>query len=443
MKTTKFPSENIERSIPKPSFLKRQISIVSWNTLSQYLFESTPHWYTHVPNDGSCSWSERFPRIMDEISSLEADIICLQEVEFVAYSNDFYPSMKMLGYDGIMQSNKRKSKTTGYGLATFWKKNKFELIHELHRSRTMATLLKESAESEGQSKVLALINCHLEGNPTKSVTRVKQLQHILAEISAKYTHQNIIVCGDFNCIMNKSACSTYLEKGTCKDEDILEWGRLVKGNTEEGQLQDIQPHLYNMHSAYPAELIEKDPMDYITFANGPGQFTSGLDQIWFHDTSDSIEVKALKHPFHSQEHRRLVIENGLPSIHNPSDHLPIGCVLEWKDTGTEQEIDLRHKEMNFVTRNMTATEAMDQAMKLLNTCSFDSEEQRADFLFVISEVPGLNDMKGKPTEYQITQIRLRREKKKELMEIVSKEQKHIMEEIAKLTKAAQEKSKIK
>jgi mRNA deadenylase 3'-5' endonuclease subunit Ccr4 len=151
-----------------------QTSFLSWNILSQNLFDSTPKWYMHVKSEVPVSWVERFPRIVSEILESGADVVCLQEVEFTAYEKDFQSTMYDNGYSSLMQKSSRKrAEEGGYGVATFWRKDRFQLRDSIHRSRTMVTILSDVLNP---GSCLAVINCHLEGHPEKSLVRVRQLQ---------------------------------------------------------------------------------------------------------------------------------------------------------------------------------------------------------------------------------------------------------------------------
>ena len=422
-------------SLETPSLTKgeenhNQISFLSWNILAQYLFDSTPQWYQYVADDAPLSWPERFPRIMEEINLWKADIVCLQEVEFASYK-DLEPSFQSCGYHGVMQSHKIRTGDHAYGVATFYKSQKFDLVDSIHRSRTMVSLLKEKSGSNcnNEERIIAVLNCHLEGSPEKSVTRVKQLQHSLHDLSTKHTHHNVILCGDFNCILGKSACSTYLERGSCRNEEILEWGRLV-----DPKVAEIPPHPYNFHSAYPVDLLTDNPMDYVTFVSSPNRCASGLDQIWFHDHegSSSVSVKGIKRAFQSSKHQRKILDTGLPSADHPSDHLPVGCILDLQE-GKLQNL-LKKKRTKYNTTQMNEAELRDAAAKLLEAYPFASKKEQTDFLYAIS---GINfDKDNIPTEEQILQIRDRRAKKKELFSKASEDNVEILEEIAKLIKAA-------
>lgn len=442
------------------NIIKKQVSIFSWNILAQHLFDSTEQWYQHVsPQDPVHKWEQRWDAISKEIQNVQSDIICLQEVEFEAFEQDILPFMKGIGYNGIMQNSKSRRKDHGYGVATFWKCNKFQLCHQSHHSRTMVTTLEDTSNyeendsdtDEGEKEIIAIINCHLEGKPNKSVTRVRQLQNSLHTLQTKFSHHHLIICGDFNCQLGQSACSTYLHYGSCPMHiPIIEFGRPL-GQEQIRELdRDIDQHGYNLISAYPLEIMDNDPFEYITFANGPGQFTVGLDQIWYHSNIEqqpttSDKVIGLKSPFHSPEHRNEVIQYGLPSRFHPSDHMPVGCILEWEIDKHVKIKDLRHHQ-DFKTSSSKGEDDDDNSSpekkretlsreitELLEACPFISGQQRTDFEFMISPVEGLESGR-RPTESQISEIQKRRAIKKRIWSEVSDDTKQILERIVILTK---------
>jgi mRNA deadenylase 3'-5' endonuclease subunit Ccr4 len=461
---------------------KKQTSIFSWNILAQHLFDSTQHWYKYVsPNDPVHKWSDRWPVIKDEIQSSDGDIICLQEVEFTVFDEDILPSMQSLGYDGIAQNSKSRSRGHSYGVATFWKKDRFQLRDAMHRSRTMITTLEDignvqisslstdtntdtnintdNNKRDANNEIVAILNCHLEGNPNKSVTRVKQLQSALKTLKNKYSHHQVIICGDFNCKLGESACSTFLHHGSCpKDVPIVEWGRKLP-QQQKDELVKIKKHGYNLHSAYPMDLMTKNPSEYITFVNEPRQFSVGLDQIWYHSNNpspspSSSTVVGLRHPFHSPEHRNQVIKNGLPSRFHPSDHMPIGCILEW-DVSSENnykdlcrlheepyhlesiKLLLRTEKSKEDKKDRTVEDALNEMAELFNACPFASEEHRLEAEFVISPVEGLPTPRGvKPSDEQILQVKKRRTMKKKLWEEVSTDVRQMIERCIVLQKEA-------
>ena len=98
--------------------------------------------YTHVAEEMK-DWPKRCRLIVDRIVFADADIVCLQECEFVAFSSDLLPALSAAGYDGLMQKQPSgrqmilgESIPHPQGVATFWKHAKLERVGECHRSRT-------------------------------------------------------------------------------------------------------------------------------------------------------------------------------------------------------------------------------------------------------------------------------------------------------------------
>ena len=423
-----------------------QVSILSWNVLAQSLFDSSPEWYEHVhahPN-APVSWKERLPRIMEFISAAKSDIVCLQEVEYQSFY-DIKALMKCHGYSGTLQRKKRSTNKHGYGVATFHRNDKFLLLDSFHRSRTMMTLLEDYSQSKDKDqphehKKLAIVNCHLEGNPKKSVMRVKQLQNTLKELALNYDHNDLIVCGDMNSEMSNSACSTYLEHGSCKDLNVIkEWNQIVPN-----EVTNIPSHSYRLKSAYPSKLTTDNRMDYVTFVSRPHSYAFGLDQIWYHDHGKdsggnlSVKVKGIKNPFRSPQHRQKIMESGLPSADNPSDHLPIGCILEWnRDRNTKLPNLCLPQQFNYILSEMSEAELKDTASKLIDECQFESDEQRQEFHFIIDDDHFIDGTtQSTETSKDIELKREHRARKRKFLGKVSNEVVRILEQVIKLKKAA-------
>lgn len=155
------------------------VSIISWNVLADSLLTKNVQEYAHIPQEWK-TWSTRLAGIVTELTTADADIICLQEVEFSAFAGDFSTALGAAGYDGRMQNDKKKAATHCQGVATFWKRGKFQVVAQASRSRTLAVVLQDSA-----GRRVAVCNVHLEGHPRKSVARLKQLQNTLRDVSTK------------------------------------------------------------------------------------------------------------------------------------------------------------------------------------------------------------------------------------------------------------------
>ena len=128
------------------------------------------------------------------------------------------------------------------------------------------------------------------------------------------------------------------------------------------------------------------------------------------------------------EERKRVLETGLPDpeCRHPSDHLPIGCVLAWRRDerdGEARRLIVVDEEGNVRSETRPTDERTafrtprEELEDLLRRCPYDSERQRSDVRFVLSPIdPPINSTtNARPTEEQLRQIDLRRDKKREVI----------------------------
>ena len=160
---------------------------------------------------------------------------------------------------------------------------------------------------------LFVINVHLEGNPSKSSTRVRQLRHALQRLTHRLDSigiqekcARVIVAGDFNSTRDDSPC-IFLQDGCISaGEDVAAQGPV-----------DTITHPFNFFEMYSKYRMDSG---FTHMRNGVG---SRLDFIW---CTENIQVEALFEsvPFgKSNEIRR----NGIPNAFLPSDHLPVGGLI--------------------------------------------------------------------------------------------------------------------
>mmetsp|Transcript_10589 Transcript_10589/g.22583 ORF Transcript_10589/g.22583 Transcript_10589/m.22583 type:complete len:440 (-) Transcript_10589:72-1391(-) len=408
---------------------------------------------------------------------------------------------------------------------------------------------------------VAVINCHLEGDPRKFSARTHQLQGSLTDLSKRLQNENqqlratrnknkkgkkdknqsapkraneeqnisaigtlnaLLIAGDFNCELQSSACSTYLRIGrlgrqaglggihgedslalppalleTNEANDVLhpimEWGRALPDDL----VADVAPHPFRrngMTSAYPPWLGKNDARQHFTYCSEMTRRpVPGLDQIWF--SSVTLERVALKRMFvdhldawssdyersglnedatnylerRREKERKSVLRTGLPDpdCKYPSDHLPIGCIFDWKldanedacvidhgsydqypgDLSTCIEAEVRGLKIvdakgNVIEQvNLNSTNSADSQYDsgveemeqrnfktpreeleyFLQNCPYDSERQRSDVSYVLSAIePPLSTMQNsRPTPEQLKQLNDRRNKKAELLATAS------------------------
>eukprot|EP01084_Bolivina_argentea_P145090 254407_1 len=264
---------------PLRSKTSQTLSIASYNILYKDLV--TAERYTHIQNDEYRSWQYRLPRIRDTISSTNADLICLQEVDVEpsAFQSDFGDYCKQkLSYDYalspyIQPKQKKRAHDGHLGNAVLFHPHRFQLIHKeflKKNPREMFLLFTDKIDLQNcaqcsHSSVCCIyhsffvINVHLSGHPVKWRNRLNAMQRILNKLKQfghKYknlkiekktlkmntnihgdcANMRIIICGDFNApktgnvdklLMSKMVdvhnynmtSNIYLAPQTAKDED--------------------------------------------------------------------------------------------------------------------------------------------------------------------------------------------------------------------------------
>ena len=324
----------------------------------------------------------------------------------------------------------------------------------------------------------------------------------------------LLIAGDMNCELQSSACSTYLQIGRVgvkgglggvhgtsamvvppfllqSDEaancinPILEWGKPIPNE----ELDKVKPHPFrhnSLLSAYPPSLGERDPSQHFTYCANPNRPVAGLDQIWY--SGHCLTRIALKQMFDGsgvsddgntdiQElHRESILRSGLPAKYHPSDHLPIGAIMDWNscdnsnaknecqityedDTILEATNDGKHprnvsprlKCADGGLRELIVTNDQEPAPHtvkskspimayaeldmLLVTCPYDTETQRLEVEDIVDNKPDLPSQPNqKPSPEQLRKLSEIRERKKVLLMTASEPVRKIIQRILKLKK---------
>jgi len=264
--------------------------------------------YTHL-SDEERFWEHRWPKILEEVKLANASVVCLQEIK-----QELFPEMKeafgALGYEAV--SHKKMQRNS---LAVFFKQSKLVRVWEKNiRIKGFEKTLAVGLEYDGRT--IAVVNCHLEGHPEKSLQRIEQLEKTLSEVKL-LPHDAVLVVGDFNAALmegpSTAAVSSYLSQGT-----------VPPGTTENGFAVSVDPslkhHGFDLTSAYgPGPAVS-----CIIVKQGPPAL---VDHIWF---SHQLELIGVRDVFFDSEFRYEALLRGLPNLRNPSDHLPIGAVFRWR-----------------------------------------------------------------------------------------------------------------
>ncbi len=396
-------------------------SVLSWNVLADcYLKRPVDKdIYMHLPSDSQLwDWGYRKGLLIDEILSQDADIVCLQEVEFTAFENDFNPAMEKAGYSGRIQQDKRRSENHAQGVATFWRNSRFLSQSDFSKTRTYTVVLKDTQATH--NPLLAVINVHLEGHPLKCVERCKQLKSALAQLNNDISHHGVLVCGDFNCQMGSSSSSAYLAMGKVPlvqgQVPFLEWGREVSPDAAK-----ITTHPYKtFSSAYePSRAIQANVMslgEEFTFSTRPGNVVDGLDQVWY--TDDVLKLQGVKPYFKSKSQQETILKNGLPHAVNGSDHISVGATFSWSIGSSLQDLKgAALKGAGPKMEDLSVEQLTEQVNELVIACPITDEEME-EFNTVTAIAP---KSKGKPSPEELAAFKDLRLRKEALLRSVSDE----------------------
>lgn len=123
------------------------------------LTDEQVHWST---------WDYRRNLIKKRLETVDADVVCLQEVAPESFADDF-SFMVDLGYDNEMFKKGR------FRPATFWKRNKLELASPpVHKDRTLLTAFRIIEDGKTSPNTWYALNCHLQAG-REGKRRVRQI----------------------------------------------------------------------------------------------------------------------------------------------------------------------------------------------------------------------------------------------------------------------------
>jgi mRNA deadenylase 3'-5' endonuclease subunit Ccr4 len=308
------------------------IRLASWNLLAPEYAQPRKYPWCHADH---LDWEYRKALIVPQLMDMDADIICLQEVQVDLWP-DFLSNLQHLGYDGVVQDVKG-----GHNVASallIRKSCPLQLERTESRSRVLLTVLRDS---ENDNKLLYLCSVHLEAGEShdNNLQRYHQLKSLFKRLTyhcrldkTSLDDASIIFAGDFN-MLRTNPLHTFLSQGLLYNPQQMK----TKPPTSIIQLKDayldfstaddegsssLQPKKSKRHYS-TKEVEDEEPQQQqqqlgMTYAKG-----YVLDYFW---TSRKVDVQdtLLLHPRASTTEPQK-----WPSETHPSDHLPIGVDLDW------------------------------------------------------------------------------------------------------------------
>ncbi|GFP81561.1 carbon catabolite repressor protein 4 homolog 4 [Phtheirospermum japonicum] len=331
--------------------------LVSYNILAQAYVKSS--YFPHSP--APClKWKARSQAVLTVLKNLEADFLCLQEVD--EYDSFYKKNMESLGYASIYIQRSGKKRD---GCGIFYKQNKYaelvieekidynDLVDTVGDPKTSSVdkdnkaqvgEIKEESKADINQKdsqvdrgdpndprvrfkrdcvgIMAafrldnptcqhiiIANTHLYWDPEWADVKISQAKYLLSRLSGfkklvsnKFDcSPSIIVTGDFNSVPGDQVYQ-YLVSGA----------NLVGPETVDDNLPIPLSSVYAYTKGEPE------------FTNCTPGFTGTLDYILFSPSSDIKPVSYLELPGSESSD----VRGGLPNYFHPSDHLPIGAEFE-------------------------------------------------------------------------------------------------------------------
>ncbi|EDQ85606.1 uncharacterized protein MONBRDRAFT_34194 [Monosiga brevicollis MX1] len=338
-------SQDMTQLEPNPT----NIRLVTYNVLADCYVrhhlrneEKRKHYFGDIPEE-HLQWSHRWPCIQQEVRRLKGDIVCMQEVEFAKFDDEFCPFMQSLGYDRcIMQNDTNREPDHPVGVAIFLRSARFEVTKEHHRSRALILGLQDRVTSTS----LALANCHLIAQASREADRLRQAESVMRLVE-RLNADATVVLGDFNdeehtrCVRYVLQQTLALRAGAPHAQALEAQGQSVFASTSssggpEGEapaeeesdaegdateateasaaadevVASLDGHRLLMYSAY-------ENVDLFTFV--ARYLVSRMDHVLL---SSNCELVARHAPF-APETRDAVLAHLLPSAQHGSDHLPV------------------------------------------------------------------------------------------------------------------------
>eukprot|EP01028_Stygiella_incarcerata_P011953 TRINITY_DN712_c0_g1_i1.p1 TRINITY_DN712_c0_g1~~TRINITY_DN712_c0_g1_i1.p1 ORF type:complete len:362 (-),score=84.83 TRINITY_DN712_c0_g1_i1:1509-2594(-) len=339
------------------------VRVGSWNVLAQAYVKSsffpyTPHTCLRQRN--------RVFEVARFISSLDLDILCLQELDLLeeVYSKHF----KDIGYDYVFAKRDRGKRDSS---CIIFKTERFEVeqVKEVHFNDVeefiypseQSLFLRHNVAVVARFKDLVTrknfcVACvHAYWDPSFYHVKLSQMMMLRAAVSDVGRGVPSFVAGDFNAVPGSE---TYLfmlgrnvaiHEGSCGESLLEKAIRQLKmcilpdrleefvrrfGTFESphfssayGKYKRIAPSLVDVPKSFLEDILHGwDHTDDPAYTTATHKFGGCIDHIFFHPDCvrlcGVLEIPPASHLFQEVK--------GLPNTHCPSDHLPIAAVFDCK-----------------------------------------------------------------------------------------------------------------
>uniref|UniRef100_A0A2P2LAG6 Carbon catabolite repressor protein 4 homolog 4 isoform X2 n=1 Tax=Rhizophora mucronata TaxID=61149 RepID=A0A2P2LAG6_RHIMU len=323
--------------------------LVSYNILAQVYIKSSL--FPHSPSP-CLKWKARSRSILTVLKNLEADFLCLQEVD--EFDTFYKLNMESLGYFGVY-IQRGGQKCDGCGI--FFRQNCAELlIEERIEYNDLVNTIGDDLESQDdkhelkQAKGSSLKSTSKDhGNPNDPRVRLKRdCVAIMAAFELKGYSRHVVIVANTHLYWDPAWADVKLAQAKCLLSRLQQFKEVVSdqfectpsvilaGDFNSTPGDKVYQYLISGNSS-PATLggcLDELPIPLCSvygctrgeppFTNCTPGFTNTLDFIFFSPDDQIKPLSILELP----EPNSADVLGGLPNYHHPSDHLPIGAEFE-------------------------------------------------------------------------------------------------------------------
>jgi CCR4-NOT transcription complex subunit 6 len=356
------PRERIWHQLEAEPSFGDPFTLMSYNILCEKYASSAKYGYTP---QWALAWDNRRESLIQEIKSLNADIICLQEIEGGQHE-DFFTQHLRPTYESVLWQKSRaktmenKERRSVDGCATFFRSSIFKLVkHQIIEFNEMAIQRSDFKKSDEifqrfmtkdnvagvallqhlpTGMPLIVANTHIHWDPEYKDVKLVQVGMLMealenlttqwlkefpmpANVAGRYTSASqmpVVAVGDFNSEPT-SGVAEFMVKGILRP-DHLDFNQQTYGSFCDDGLK----HPFQMRSAY-ADITD---MQYTNFTP---KFKGIIDYIWYNQTALTCRAS-----LGGVDPEYLARSVGFPDANFPSDHISLASVLCFRNAPTSR-----------------------------------------------------------------------------------------------------------
>ncbi|KAF9937754.1 hypothetical protein BGZ67_000910 [Mortierella alpina] len=191
-----------------PHGCEASFSVVSYNILSRTLAANNPKFTSnaHVPDPRN--WPSRRTLLLTEIEVMDADVVCLQELDKDDYNGYFGAMMGHLGYRGV---HAKRHSNFAHGFAVFYRTRRITVV-KIHYVpcpdkvvvsgiEYAGLLLVLDIADEGKVRRVCVGTTHIVCSQTRGFRKLGQLMSIISAAKVMMRRDpsmSLILTGDMN-----------------------------------------------------------------------------------------------------------------------------------------------------------------------------------------------------------------------------------------------------